>query len=103
MGMSVMAVSPENQFLLDGFAGVVVSSLGLLCTAIGVLLFPESFLSGLWFAAIGVNFLASVLVGTTAGRQRLGLEPDGTLTAMGFLMIAAILIVAFLLVDVPLA
>ncbi|WP_458191048.1 hypothetical protein [Haladaptatus sp. NG-WS-4] len=101
--MAIMAVAPENQSLLDGFVGVVVTSLGLLSSAIGVLLLPESLLSGLWFAAIGVNFLASVLVGTTAGRQRLGLEPDGTLTAMGFLMIAVILIVAFLLVDVPLA
>jgi uncharacterized protein (DUF983 family) len=50
-----------------------------------------------------VNFLASVLVGTTAGRQRLGLEPDDTSAVIGFLVIAVILIVTFLLVEVALA
>ena len=98
-----MAVAPENRSLLDGFVGVVVTSLGLFCTAIGVLFLPVSLLIGLWIAAIGMSFLISVLVGTTAGRQRLGLDPDGISTTTLFLLIAFLLILALLLVDIVLA
>ncbi|WP_433627565.1 hypothetical protein [Halomicrococcus sp. NG-SE-24] len=93
-------MASEQRSPLDGFAGVVVTSLGLFCTAIGVLLLPQSSLTGLWIAAIGANFLASVLVGTTWGRRRLGLDPGGTSAALVFVAIAVVLIVTFIVVNV---
>jgi hypothetical protein len=84
----------------DGFVGVLTGAIGLSVLVFGYSLLPVSALGGAWIAAVGASLLCAVLVGSTWGRRRLGLVPSsGTSAALGFLLLALLLAVSFVLVN----
>ncbi|MFC6835626.1 hypothetical protein [Halomarina ordinaria] len=84
----------------DGFAGVVVGTLGLLVSLFGLTLVGASVLGGLWVAAIGGALCCAVLVASTTGRRLLRLPAgSGTAAAAGFVTVSLTLAVAFVLVN----
>ncbi len=92
-------MNTNNTPQFDGLLGVFLGSLGVLCLVAGVLLLSESALGGLWIAAIGASLIAAILVGSTWGRQRLGLTPGRTSAPVGFVAVALVLAVAFAVVN----
>jgi hypothetical protein len=86
--------------LLDGFAGTLLGALGAGVFLYGVLLLGVSLLGGLWVAAIGAALLCATLVGSSWGRRAVRLAPArGSVAVAGFLTVAALLSVSFVLIN----
>jgi hypothetical protein len=84
----------------DGAVGAIAGLLGALVTASGLLVVPSSLLGGAWGVAIGLCLLGAVLLGSTRGRDLLGLPPEGGDTAaLALVGLAAVLAVAFVAVN----
>jgi hypothetical protein len=94
-------MSNADGNLLDGVPGAVTAAAAVLAVVYGVLVFPGSVLGGLWIVAVGLSLAAAVLVGSTWGRQRLGLSPaGGRSAALAFVALAILLAVGFVPLSV---
>lgn len=84
----------------DGAAGVVTGAVGGAVFIYGLVLLPASIVGGLHVAAVGACFLAAVLVGSTWGRRRLGLDAgSGTSAAVAFVAMGLLLAAVFVALN----
>lgn len=95
--MTTTAVDTRRQV---GVAAVVTAAFGSLVLGYGLFLIPLSPLGGLWIAAIGLSFVLAAAFASPWIVTQLGVSADlaGRLS-LGFALVAALLAVAFVLVN----
>jgi hypothetical protein len=98
--MATTTSFPSSSSRSVSLVALLAVFLGTLVAGYGFLLVPASVLGGLWIAAIGVSLALSGAFATPRFVARLGLSAaDGRTFSLAFAALAALLLVAFVVVN----